>query len=176
MFLVVMYPRLKKYWGFEVMEMIKRALVRGMNSFMYAIAINVILALVIIAIIDEPGFIPVVPDYAAHFESKHIALLLQFVLVGLTSAAFGAGSVLLEIERWSLLKQGIIYFIVTTIVWVPVSIFCWGINKYTTAFISIICSYVATYVFIWMLQLSQCKKSVAKINQKLIQMSESGLE
>lgn len=156
--------------------MLKNAVIRGLNSFMYAIAINVLLALVITAIVNEPGFVPLVPDYAAHFESEIIALLLQFILIGLTSAAFGAGSVLLEIEHWSLLKQSIIYFIVTTIIWVPVSIFCWGIDKYSRAFISMICSYVVTYAVTWMIQFSICKKSVAKINQKLIQMNEKGLE
>jgi hypothetical protein len=159
-----------------MMEMLKRALLRGMNSFIYAVAINVILALVITAIVNKPDFVPLVPDYAAHFDSKVVALLLQFVLIGFTSAAFGAGSVILEIERWSLLKQSVIYFIVTTVIWIPVSIFCWGIDKYTAAFVSMICSYVASYVITWSIQYSLCKKSVAKINQKLIQMNESGLE
>lgn len=156
--------------------MLKNALVRGLSSFMYATAINVILALAIIAIVNEPGFVPLVPDYAAHFNSDILALLLQIVLIGLSSASFGAGSVLLEIERWSLLKQSVVYFILTTVIWVPVSIFCWGINKYPTAFVSFVISYVASYIITWSIQLSLCKKSVAKINEKLIQMNESGLE
>ena len=152
--------------------MLKRALIRGINSFMYALAINVILALIIMAIVNEPDFVPLVPNYAAHFDSKAVALLLQIVLVGLTSAAFGAGSVILELERWSLIKQSVIYFIVTTAIWLPVSIFCWGVDKYTIAFISMICSYVASYAITWGIQYSICKKSVAKINQKLNQMNE----
>ncbi|MBP1756479.1 MAG: hypothetical protein H6Q59_2877 [Firmicutes bacterium] len=159
-----------------MMNMLKKALFRGMSGFMYAIAINVLLALIITAIVNEPGFVPLVPDYAAHFSSKFTALLTQFVLIGFTSAAFGAGSVLLEIEHWSLLKQSIIYFIVTTLVWVPVSIFCWGIAKYTVAFISMICSYVLSYAISWLIQYNLCKKSVAAINEKLIQLNESELE
>lgn len=156
--------------------MLKNALIRGLNSFIYAVAINVILALAMVVIVNEPGFVPLVPDYAAHFNSEILALLLQFVLIGLSSASFGAGSVLLEIEHWSLLKQSIVYFVVTTVIWVPVSIFCWGINKYPAAFISFVISYVFSYIITWSIQLSLCKKSVAKINEKLIQMNESGLE
>ncbi len=156
--------------------MLKKALIRGMSSFMYATAINVVLALIIVVIVNEPDFVPLVPDYAAHFESEIIALLLQIVLIGLSSASFGAGSVLLEIERWSLLKQSIVYFIITTIVWVPVSVFCWGIDRYPTAFISFVISYVASYIITWSIQLTLCKKSVAKINEKLIQLNEGGLE
>jgi glucan phosphoethanolaminetransferase (alkaline phosphatase superfamily) len=158
------------------MEMLKNALIRGINGFVYAIATNVILALIIIIMAKEPNFVPLVPDYAARFDSEIIALLLQTVLIGLTSAAFGAGSVILEIGHWSLLKQSIIYFIVTTVFWLPVSMFCWGINKYPTAFISVICSYIASYVITWVIQYSSCKKSVAKINQKLLQMNENETE
>ncbi len=156
--------------------MIKRALIRGIRSFICATAINVILAIIIMAFANDPNFVPLVPDYAARFTSVYMALLVQFVLIGLTSAAFGAGSVILEIERWSLLKQSIIYFIVTMLFWLPVSIYCWRIDKYPTAFISIICSYVVSYIITWFLQLSLCKKSVAKINQRLNQMNENGLE
>ena len=156
--------------------MIKRALIRGIRGFICATAINVILAIIIMAFANDPNFVPLVPDYAARFTSVYMALLVQFVLIGLTSAAFGAGSVILEIERWSLLKQSIIYFIVTTLFWLPVSIYCWRIDKYPTAFISIICSYMVSYITTWFLQLSQCKKSVAKINQRLNQMNENGLE
>ncbi len=153
--------------------MLKTALIRGINGFMYAISINIILALIIMIFAKEPDFIPLVPDYAAHFDSEIIALLLQMVLIGLTSAAFGAGSVILEIGRWSLLKQSVIYFIITAAFWMPVSIFCWGINKYPIAFFSVICSYIASYVITWTIQYSLCKKSVAKINQKLLQMNEN---
>jgi len=151
--------------------MIKNALIRGINSFMYATTINVVIALIITAIVNEPGFLPLVPDYAAHFESGIVAMLLQIVLIGMTSAAFGAGSVILEIERWSLLKQSVIYFILTAVVWVPISIFCWRIDKYTTAFISTICSYTISYIITWIVQYNLCKKSVAKINQKLNEMN-----
>ncbi len=152
--------------------MLKNALIRGINSFMYAIALNVLLAFVITAIVNKPDFVPLVPDYGAHFDSNITALLLQIVLVGLTSAAFGAGSIIFELERWSLLKQSIVYFIATTVIWVPVSIFCWSINKYPTAFISILSSYVTSYLIVWMIQYRLCKRSVTKINQKLLQINE----
>lgn len=151
--------------------MIKNAFIRGINSFVYAISINVVLALIITAIINKPNFVPLISDYSARFESKVVAMLLQFFLIGLTSAAFGAGSVILDIKRWSLIKQSIIYFILTAVVWIPVSIFCWRIDKYTTAFVSVICSYTISYIIIWIIQYMSCKKSIAKINQKLNEMN-----
>lgn len=151
--------------------MIKNALMRGINSFIYATVINVLIALIMVAIVNNPDFVPLVPDYADRFESEIVALLLQIVLIGLTSAVFGAGSVILEIERWSLLKQSVIYYILTATVWIPVSIICWRIDKYTIAFISTICSYTISYIITWIVQYNLCKKSIAKINQKLNEMN-----
>lgn len=150
--------------------MLKNALIRGMNGFMYAVSIHMVVVFIILAIVNEPDFLPLVPDYAALFRSKAAALLLQIILVGITSAAFGAGSVLLEIERWSLLRQSVIYYIFTAAFWVPVSIFCWRIDKYVTACISMICSYTASYIITWIIQYKLCKKSVMEINQKLKEM------
>ncbi len=147
--------------------MLKRAFIRAVHGFMYGTVINVIVALIIVAIVNKPDFAPLVPDYAAHFESKIVALLLQCILIGLTSAIFGAGSVILEFERWSLLKQSVIYFILTAMVWVPVSILCWRIDKYFPAFLSFILSYTVTYVISWSIQFKLCKKTVLEINQKL---------
>lgn len=150
--------------------MLKNAFIRGINGFVYAVSIHVVVALVMMVIVDEPDFLPMVPEYAALFKSKAAALLLQILLIGITSAAFGVGSVILEMERWSLLKQSIIYYIFTAVFWVPVSIFCWRIDKYITACISMFCSYTASYVITWMIQYRLCKKSIAEINQKLSEM------
>lgn len=150
--------------------MLKNALIRGINSFMYAVSINVVASLIIMVIVGEPDFLPLVPEYAALFKSKAVALLLQNILIGITGSAFGAGSVLLEMERWSLLRQSVIYYIVTAAFWVPVSIFCWRADKYITACISMICSYTASYIITWIIQYRSCKKSVMEINQKLNEM------
>lgn len=156
--------------------MLKKIFVRGINSFMYAIGIYVMIQTVVVAIVEaitgESGMIPVLPEFAAHFSNIYMAVYTQALLIGLTSAVFGAGSVILELERIGLIVQSVLYFLVTMAVWVPVGCFCWGLHKYPPTMISVGLSYVVSYSICWVIQYRQCRQNVEKINRKLSQLRE----
>lgn len=156
--------------------MLKKIFVRGINSFMYAIGIYVVIQTVVVAIVEavtgESGMIPVLPEFAAHFSNIYMAVYTQALLIGLTSAVFGAGSVILELERIGLVVQSVLYFLVTMAVWVPVGCFCWGLHKYLPTMISVGLSYVLSYSICWVIQYRQCRQNVEKINRKLSQLRE----
>ena len=154
----------------------KKAIQRGINSFVYTVAINVVIYTILIVLSKRPDFVPILPGYSAHFSSNTEALMVQLILIGFTSGVFGAGSVIMELERISLLAQSILYFIITAIVWVPISCLCWEINKYPQSFISVTISYVISYVISWVVQYITCKKSIEQINQKLAEMKEDARE
>lgn len=147
--------------------MIKRGITRGINSFLYSIAINVILSIIIMAAVNKPDYIPVVPDFAARFSSGTMALLVQWILIGITSAAFGFWSIIMEYERIGLLLQSILYFVLTAIVWIPVAIVCWDLGKNKFSFITIVTSYLLSYIITWIIQYRNCKDSIIQINRKL---------
>jgi len=156
--------------------MLKNGLVRGINSFVYSIGIFLVLQFMITIVIDKitgrAEFIPVLPEFAAHFANPYVAVYVQTILIGLTSAVFGAGSIIMEIERLSLLFQSLLYFVVTMFVWIPVGCFCWGLHKYPGTMISVSISYLIAYIISWGIQYRQCKKNVDEINQKLLQLRE----
>lgn len=147
--------------------MLKKGIVRGINSFLYAIAINVILSVIIMVAVNKPDFIPILPYFAARFSSGTMALLVQWILIGISSAAFGFWSIIMEFERISLLLQSIIYFILTAMVWIPVSVLCWDLGKDIFSFITIVTSYLISYVITWIIQYRNCKDSINQINKKL---------
>lgn len=147
--------------------MLKKGILRGINSFLYAIAINVILSVIIMATVNKPDFIPILPDFAARFSSETMALLVQWILIGISSAAFGFWSIIMEFERISLLLQSVLYFLLTAMVWIPVSILCWDLGKDIFSFITIVTSYLISYVITWIIQYRNCKDSINQINKKL---------
>lgn len=156
--------------------MLKKILIRGINSFMYAIGIYIVIQTVVLAIVGavtgENGMIPVLPEFAAHFSNIYMAVYVQALLIGLSSAVFGAGSVILELERISLVAQSILYFLVTMAVWIPVGCFCWGLHKYPMTMISVGLSYLLSYSISWVIQYRQCRQNVEQINEKLLQLRE----
>lgn len=151
--------------------MLRKGILRGVNSFFYSIAINVIIGIIIMAAVDKPDFMPIVPDFAARFSSETMALLVQWILIGITSATFGFWSIIMEHERIGLLFQSILYFVLTAIVWIPVAVLCWGLGENISSFITIVTSYLLSYIISWIIQYRNCKDSINQINRKLEELN-----
>lgn len=152
------------------MIMIKKALTRAISGFFYSIGINVVIVAILMTVVTKPGFVPAHPEFVAKFSSELEAIITQCILIGLTSAAFGGWSVILEMERISLLLQSILYFIVTAMVWIPVAIYCWDFGENLSTFISIITSYLISYAVTWMIQYRLCQRNIEAINRKIEQL------
>lgn len=148
--------------------MAKNILIRAINSFMYSVGITVLLQFIFILCFE--GMLPVLPEFGARFSNETAALLTQTILIGVCSAFFGGGSVIMELEKIGLIVQSVLYFILTAAVWVPVACLCWGIHKYPSALLSVSVSYLISYAISWTVQFKECKKNVAEINIRLTEM------
>ena len=149
--------------------MLKNAFTRGVYSLAFGTAGGVLIGLIMSFIEGNENV--VISQYLNNLNSPVRAFAIQCILIGVVSMSFGAFSIVLENEKWSILKQWIIYFIVTTIVWIPTSIFCWGFNNLPTT-ISITLSYLFGYVITAFIQYKNCQKSVDKINKRLKELEE----
>ncbi len=147
--------------------MVKNVLLRIINSFMYAIGITTVVYIIVIMI---SGQTPLLPDYARKFDSDVKALLVQLILIGAMSAALGGGTIIMEFERLGLLAQSAVYFVISLCVWLLVGNFCWCIAKYPQAFVSVIVSYTVSYIVCWVIQYRICKKNIADINKKIMEL------
>ena len=154
--------------------MIKKALILGIHSFMYSVGITLIIQCLCMLIIDG-NYIPLIPEFVNHFDNSLEAFAVQLILIGLSSASLGAGSVVMEMERLSLLAQSLIYLIITGFVWVLVGCYCWGLHKYPLTMLSVGCSYIISYTISWVIQYRICKKSVEEINQKINALQMEGV-
>lgn len=154
--------------------MLKKAIVRGLNSFMYSIGITTTFYFILIIIKNDANFVPVVPEFSRHFNSELIAFNVQSFLIGITSWSFGFWSILLEWEKISFLCQSILYFIVTAVVWVPVSIYCWCFTEHVATFISVLLTYLVAYSISLGIQYRLCKQDIHKINEKLEALRKEG--
>ena len=144
--------------------MLKDALIRMANSFIYPIVITTEVNFFITAGRD---FVPLLPEYRERFDNDTQALIVQLMLIGCMSAALGGGSVIMEMKRLSLLAQSIIYFVLASVVWISVGCYCWCIYKYPQALASTLISYVVSYIICWAIQYKLCKKNIEEINRHL---------
>lgn len=154
--------------------MIKKALTRGIHSFMYSVGITLTILCLAMLFIDG-DYAPILPEFASRFGNALEAFAVQIILIGLSSASIGAGSVVMEMERLSLVVQSLIYFIIAGAVWIVVGCFCWGIHKYPLSMLSIGCSFLISYAISWIIQYRICKKSVEDINRKINELKMEGV-
>ncbi len=152
--------------------MFKKAIERFLLSMLVSGFIYQMIAYVIIILSPEQSAVPLVPDFAKHFATPLIAQLTSYFLVGVIGGAFGAFSIFFEIETWSFLKQGILHFALTTIIWLPIAMFVWGLGKYPSALVSTLISLAVTYGLTWWLNYLKCKKNIEAINDQIQDMKQ----
>lgn len=149
--------------------MIKNAVIRFCNSYAYAVLITTAAQGVLMA---ATGNVPMLPEYAAGFDSEVAAYIVQILLVGFISGVAAAGSVIMELKRLGLLVQSVLYFGVMAAVWIPVGCYLWGLDRYPTTLISFTLSLLVTYAVCWSIQYRICMRDVEQINKRLQTMHE----
>lgn len=154
--------------------MVKNAILRGLNSFMYSVGITLIITGIQMCFTGA-DYIPLLPEFLNRFDNMLEAFTVQTLLLGLSSASLGAGSVVMEMERLSLLAQSLIYFAITCFVWVLVGCYCWGLHKYPLTMLGVGSSYIVSYAISWIIQYRVCKKSVEEINRKIDELQMEGV-
>lgn len=142
--------------------MIRTMLRRMYHGFSITMIVNIIVHLIVFYAAGTA----VTPDFAARFGSEVAATLVQLLLVGVIGMAFAAAAMIFEMERWSFLKQGIVHFLVTAAVWMPIAWLCW--TPYSgRGLVFTILGWTLTYVVIWWVQYLIGKRDVCRVNLQI---------
>ena len=140
----------------------KKALARIPLGF----ASTVLAAALIQICIIQGGGSTVTERFASHFAAKDAAVLTQLLLVGGIGAAFSGASVVYDLERWSFLRQGIVYFVITVAVWVPVLLICWTPMP-TEGILFSSLGWTGTYAIKWGIQYAVYRKRIRDLNRRI---------
>lgn len=146
----------------------KKSLARG--AFSYCICVTVATAVSMITGLCDVE-ITCMPEFADRVGSVVTASFLQPLLIGLIGFAFGAGSVLFEIERWSFLRQGATHLAITAAVWIAVELICFTPISVPTV-ISFAASAVVTYAITWGIQYFTWRAQVRRLNDQIHRKNE----
>ncbi|MEG0693772.1 MAG: DUF3021 domain-containing protein, partial [Oscillospiraceae bacterium] len=101
----------------------KKVFLRGLFGFPLGISIGYIITIFISLAFAKGYYSPCVPVLAELMGNEINAVILQATLSGLLGSAFAASSVIWEIENWSIAKQTGIYFLVISLVMMPIAYF-----------------------------------------------------
>ena len=142
--------------------MAKKLISRALHGFGITVSVCLLVQLVIAQFTGNS----VTPAFGSHFRNEAAAALAQLGLTGIVGAAFASASEIFEIERWGFLRQGIVHFLVTAVVWMPIAYLCWMPDSRAGIWIAI-GGWTLTYAVNWTVQYFLYRHRIAALNRSI---------
>ena len=141
----------------------KKSLLRGVFSYCTSVTVTLLVSLITV-LCGAPQMCT--QEFIARVGGELPAILLQPLLIGLIGFAFGAGSVLFQLEKWSFVQQGAVHLALTAVVWIAVELICfWPVTP--PVVISFSVSVGGTYAITWGVQYFVWRSRVRALNEQI---------
>jgi len=150
----------------------KKMILRGVLGFPIGVTIGYFITIFISLIWANGDYAPCVPELIGTAGNEIRAVLLQAVLCGVLGGGFAASSVIWEIESWGLAKQTGVYFLVTSLIMMPIAYVTYWMEHSVQGFLSYFGIFVLIFIIIYVIELIIGKRIVKSMNSKLPNVKE----
>ncbi len=99
--------------------------------------------------------------------SEIYAVILQALLCGLLGIGFAASSLIWEIEHWGIVKQTGIYFLIISVIMLPIAYLTYWMEHSLMGFFSYYAVFALIFLVIWIIEFIIGRYNVRKMNAKL---------
>lgn len=145
----------------------KKIVLRALLGFPLGISIGYLITIFISLGGANGSYWPCVPSLISAMGNEIRAVLLQAFLCGLLGAGSAAGSVIWEIDAFSILKQTAIYFTILSVIMLPTAYFMYWMEHSLIGVLRYFGIFVLIFAFIWAVQFGIVKLNVRKMNKSL---------
>ena len=152
-----MWPKSSQFLEYEVINMKKKLIQRGLLGFPLGIAIGFVITIMISVCVGDGSFYPVTLELMEAMGNELNAVIVQTVLCGIMGTGFAMASVIWEIDAWSLAKQSGIYFSVACIVMLPIAY----VTNWMKHSVGGILSYIGIFFAVFLLSLMSLRRFAA---------------
>lgn len=152
----------------------KKVFLRSMLGFPLGLAMGYFITIIGSLIFANGHYSPCVPELIDVMGSEMKAVLLQALLSGILGSGFAAGSVIWEMEDWGLVKQTGIYFLIISVVMMPIAYVLYWMEHSLKGLLSYFGIFVFIFITIWIVQYTIGKQNVKKMNETLHKSRENG--
>lgn len=142
----------------------KKMIMRGLLGLPTGIAIGFVITLIISACIGNGSFYPVTPELIDTMGNELNAVILQTVLCAVMGVGFAAASVIWELDSWSLAKQSGIYFMIISVIMLPIAYVTNWMKHTALGVLSYVAIFVAIFIIGWLSQYLLWKRKIKKMN------------
>lgn len=145
----------------------KNIILRSALGFPLGITIGYLITIFISLGWADGYYLPCVTELITLMGSEIHAVILQTLLCGLLGAGFGASSVIWEIEHWSLVGQTGIYFLIVSVIMMPIAWLTYWMEHSVRGFIIYFGIFFLIFGVIWVTQFIIGRHNVRKMNENL---------
>lgn len=145
----------------------KKIVLRSLLGFPLGLALGYMITIIISLILADGYYNPCVPELTTTMGSEINAVLLQAFLCGVLGSGFGAASVIWEMEDWGLVKQTGIYFLIVSVIMMPIAFVTHWMEHSMKGILSYFGVFFIIFAAIWMIQYAIAKHNVKKMNHVL---------
>lgn len=145
----------------------KKIVIRSLLGFPIGIAIGYVITVLISLGFANGHYLACMPELAAVMGNEINAVILQTVLCGILGTGFAASSIIWEIDHWNIVKQTGIYFLIISLIMLPIAYFTHWMEHSPMGFFIYFGIFVLIFAIVWIVQFIVAKHNVKKLNKKL---------
>ncbi len=146
----------------------KKILRRSISGFSIGLSIGYVITIIISLIWANGYYSPCVPELTAIMGSEINAVLFQAFLCGILGMGFSLASLIWEIESWGIVKQTGIYFLVVSVIMMPIAYITYWMEHSVKGILSYFGVFAVIFAMIWIIQYIRAKHNVKKLNTILL--------
>ncbi|MEF9939119.1 MAG: DUF3021 domain-containing protein [Lachnospiraceae bacterium] len=145
----------------------KKIVLRSLLGFPLGLAMGYMITIITSLIFADGYYSPCVPELTTAMGSEINAVLLQALLCGILGSGFAAASVIWEKEDWGIVKQTGIYFLIVSVIMMPIAFVTHWMEHSLKGILSYFGIFFIIFVAIWVIQYAIAKRNVKKMNETL---------
>lgn len=150
----------------------KKIIFRALSGFPLGLALGYLITIVISLIWANGFYAPCVPELVEMAGSEINAVILQALLCGALGSGFGAASVIWEIDDWGIVKQTAIYFLVTSVIMMPIAYVMHWMEHSLSGILIYFGIFFFIFVVMWIVMYMIARHNVKKMNENLYRKQE----
>ena len=117
--------------------------------------------------VKKGEYLSVSPNLTTLCGNELNAVIIQTICSLIIGAVFGGASMIWEAEKWSLLKQTVLHFLVISVSTLPIAYCMYWIPHTLRGIVLYIGIFFFIYFFIWLGRYFAMKKKIQAINDKV---------
>lgn len=145
----------------------KKILLRAISGLPIGLSIGYLITIAISLIWADGYYASCVPELAERMGSEINAVILQALLFGILGMGFGGCSVIWEIENWGIAKQTGIYFLIVSLIMMPIAYVTYWMEHSIQGIVSYFGIFVFIFAIVWAIQYGRAKHNIKEMNEKM---------